>query len=262
MILIDHQWQILILIAILGLLIGSFLNVVIYRLPLMLEEETNERLFNLWIPPSHCPSCSQKLRWYDNIPLLSFLFQFGKCRYCKNSIGWRYPFVELLTMLISVIVMLRFPHLEIALLVLVFSWFLIPMIFIDFDHQILPDALTLGFLWVGLFVNGFEVFTHPKEAILGVVVGYLFFWLIAKAYFLFRRVEGLGRGDFKLFAALGAWLGWQPLPIILIIAGVLALIVNVFLILFKRKNYSDAFAFGPYLAVAGWIFMMVMKVHT
>jgi prepilin signal peptidase PulO-like enzyme (type II secretory pathway) len=260
MILIDNQWLLLLLVAILGLAVGSFLNVVIYRLPLMMQDSETDSAFNLWLPGSHCPFCKEKLHWYDNVPLVSYLLQLGKCRYCQRAISWRYPLVEVLTAALSVAIAMRFPELKIMCLVLVFTWLLIPMVFIDFEHQILPDGLTLGLLWVGLLANSFGLVVPPQAAILGAAMGYIVFWGIAKGYYLLRRVEGMGAGDFKLLAALGAWLGWQALPMILIISGVLALLVSFALVLLKRRKYTDTFAFGPYLAIAGWLFVVAMRV--
>lgn len=258
--LINNQWLVILMIIVLGLIIGSFLNVVIYRLPIMMQPAENSAAFSLCSPASHCPCCQRPLHWFDKFPLLSYLFLLGRCRYCKKIIRWRYPLVEALTALLSVMIALHFPSVTKMCAALIFTWWLIPMVFIDIDHQLLPDELTLSLLWLGLLVNADGMFVSPASSIFGAALGYASFWLMAKMYYLCRRVEGLGQGDFKLFAALGAWLGWQALPRLLMIASLLGLLISVLLLLAKRHRYGDAFSFGPCLAISGW-FCLIVAFH-
>lgn len=250
------------IVGILGLLIGSFLNVVIFRLPIMLqaewEEDNTSPPYNLVYPSSHCPYCKKKLSIVENIPLLSFIFLKGKCKHCQHPISWRYPFVELLTAFFSMITAyhfgLNYYFLSGALLL---TWYLIVLAIIDFDHKILPDHLTLPLLWIGLGFNLSEKgFVPLQEAVLGAMLGYLFLWVV---YWLFKALtkkEGMGYGDFKLLAALGAWLGWKSLPFILLAASATGAIIGVLGILIMKRSRSVPIPFGPFLAFAGWISLL------
>lgn len=266
--------------GLLGLMVGSFLNVVIYRLPLMMQQQdaaASQRLnksdfklllasrrFNLAWPPSFCPNCKQQLRWWHNIPLLSFVLLKGRCYYCAKPISWRYPLVELITLLITIWLYIFHNWLGLDAMWLaaayLFSWILLVMVFLDLKDLLIPDELSLTLLWLGLFFNGvLNLITSPSEAILGAISGYLVLWLIALGYSLARDREGLGFGDLKFFAALGAWFGASSLPRILLISSLSALIVVAVNFAvhfnFKQLRYlkQQALPFGPYLALAGFI---------
>lgn len=266
-------------IALLGLCIGSFLNVVILRLPRMLylqwetqfqaqaqdqsqpaplpiSEGNTDNPFNLILPASHCPQCLHKLSWFDNIPLLSYIWLKGSCRYCHHKISARYPSIEFLTASLSVLVFLKFGFSLETLAGLILTWILIAISFIDIDHQLIPDNLTLPGIWIGLMFNAFAVFQSPSAAILGAIAGYLALWSI---YWIFKYLtgkEGMGYGDFKLIALLGAWLGWQALPLIVMIASFLGSIVGVSLILAKKQHKDSPIPFGPFLALGGWVTLL------
>jgi len=231
-------------IAVMGLCVGSFLNVMIYRLP---------RELSIVLPSSHCPRCKHKLRWWHNIPLFSYIFLKAHCAFCHKKILFRYPLVEILSAVISVYLFYQFEWSLVFVETVLFSWILLVLIFIDFEHQILPDILTLSLLWLGLLASIFPVFTTPADAIIGAVAGYMSLWLIAKVYEFMTHREGMGHGDFKLLAALGAWTGWQVLPWIVLVAALLGAVVAIVLVVLKRANAKTAIAFGPYLAIAGWI---------
>ncbi|OQX39156.1 MAG: prepilin peptidase [Oceanospirillales bacterium LUC14_002_19_P2] len=255
---------------ILGLLVGSFLNVVIYRLPVMMQAdwkqqcqqlldpdkipEAGER-FNLIVPASTCPSCQHKIRPWENIPVLSYLFLKGRCSQCKTTISPRYPIIETVTGVLSALVAWYFGFTWQALAVLVLTWSLIALTMIDFDHQLLPDSITLPLVWLGLICNSFGLFTTLEAALWGAVAGYLSLWSV---YWLFKLVtgkEGMGYGDFKLLAALGAWMGWSQLPVIILLSSLVGAIVGISLILFLGRDRTIPIPFGPYLAAAGLIAM-------
>lgn len=244
----------------LGLIIGSFLNVVIYRLPIILQHEYEKecfdyfRTFNLATPRSFCPNCRKYISWWQNIPLISFFILLkGKCCHCKNPISWRYPLVELLSCLTTVIVVNHFGiHVQ-TIPILILTWMLIAAIFIDLEKQLLPDDITLSLVWLGLLANSFYLFTSPQNAIIGAISGYLFLWTIAKIFKLVRKVEGMGYGDFKLTAVFGAWLGWQILPLIILVASLAGLITGITLVSCKKHKFNKPLPFGPYLATSGWL---------
>lgn len=263
-------------VGVLGLLIGSFLNVVIYRVPLMLQREwefqcrellcesgaaemqdtipeNNAVRFNLLYPNSRCPACEAPIRAWQNIPILSYLLLRGKCANCKASISIRYPIIEAVTALLSCFVAWHFGASWQTTAMLLLSWVLIALTMIDFDHQLLPDNLTLPLLWVGLVANSYGLFCSLPDALWGAVAGYLSLWSI---YWLFKLVtgkEGMGHGDFKLLAMLGAWFGWQMLPLIIILSSLVGAVMGIALLLFKNRGKSVPIPFGPYLAAAGWI---------
>lgn len=261
----------LILVAALSLLVGSFLNVVIHRLPHMLREDWNQECreylglksnptdidkLNLHLPFSHCPQCKKTLKPWHNIPLISYLVLRGRCAYCFGKISFRYPLVELLSCLASVYVALHFGFTWQTAAALFFSWILIALIFIDLDHQLLPDQLTLLLLWIGLFASIFSLFTSSENAIIGAIAGYLIFAVIQILFKFATGKVGMGQGDYKFLAALGAFLGWQQLPVIIILASVSGLIFGLIQMTFKRQFKSVPLPFGPYLAVAGWISLL------
>lgn len=252
--------------AVIGLIIGSFLNVVIYRLPLIMQQQWQQQckeLLNQTAPPtkhlslcfprSHCPQCKTPVHWIDNIPLLSFLLRLGKCRHCSHKISWRYPIVELASALAAVYSVIHFGIDEQAIAAIVFSWMLIVLIFVDLEHQLLFDELTLGLLWLGLIASTLGLFAPPIDAILGAVSGYVSLWVIGWVYKKIRKREGLGFGDYKLLAAIGAWVGWQMLPFVILIASGLGVIVGSTLLLRKKMKFHTPMPFGSYLAIAAWI---------
>ena len=262
----------LLLAALLGLVIGSFLNVVIYRLPIMLErlwqrqceelgrqpaaETPNGGPFNLVYPGSRCQHCNHAIRALENIPVLSFLWLRGKCAACGKAISWRYPAVELLTGILSLAVAWRLGLAPAALAALFLTWALIALAFIDYDRQILPDDITLPLLWAGLLLNVFGVFVPLPSAVIGAAAGYGSLWLVYQAFRLATGKEGMGFGDFKLFAALGAWLGWQQLPLIILLSSFLGAVVGIVFIAFFGRDRRLPIPFGPFLCVAGWIALM------
>ncbi|HGM5580969.1 TPA: A24 family peptidase [Pseudomonas putida] len=252
--------------AVLGLLVGSFLNVLVHRLPVMLERqwqnearevlgmpvEAHER-FDLCLPASHCPGCGHRIRAWENIPVVSYLALRGRCSACKGRISLRYPLVELACAGLSLVVAWHFGVSVQALLALVLTWCLQALSLIDAQHQLLPDVLVLPTLWLGLVVNAFGVFVPLADALWGAVVGYLSLWSV---YWLFRLVtgkEGLGYGDFKLLALLGAWGGWQVLPLTLLLSSVVGAVIGLCLLRLRKASLGTTMPFGPYLAIAGWI---------
>jgi len=258
-------------VAVLGLLIGSFLNVVIYRLPIMMERtwrnecaeslpeanlETETEVFNLALPRSTCPRCHHIIGAMENIPVFSWLFQKGRCKHCQCAISARYPIVEGLTALCSVMVAWFVPFGWPVLYALILTWSLIALTFIDFDTMLLPDQITLPLLWLGLLVNVSNTFTTLESAVIGAVVGYLSLWSIYWAFKLVTGKEGMGYGDFKLFAVLGAWFGWQALPLIILLSSFVGAVIGIILIIISRHHQSQPFPFGPYLAAAGWGYLL------
>ena len=261
---------------VLALLIGSFLNVVIYRLPIMMEREWRAQCeeiaetpavelptgrFDLVAPRSRCPACGHTITATQNIPVISYLVLGGKCAGCQAPISRRYPIIELLSAVMTAIVAWRFGFGWEAAAAILMTWALIAISVIDIDHQIIPDSISLPLIWAGLFLSLFHesagaeiLFVDPGTAIAGGLAGYLSLWSI---YHLFRLLTGgMGYGDFKLLAALGAWLGWQMLPLIILLSAFVGAIVGVALIAFKRQDRNVPIPFGPYLAAAGWIAML------
>lgn len=255
-----------------GLAIGSFLNVVVHRLPVMLERrwqsqcrellnpnqtqtDASER-FDLIVPRSRCPHCGHAIMALENIPVLSFLWLQGKCSACRKPISWRYPLVELLTGSLSVLVAWRFGFSLAALAGLALTWSLIALSFIDVDRQLLPDDLTLPLLWAGLLLNIFAVFVPLSSAVIGAAAGYVSLWLVYQLFKLTTGKEGMGYGDFKLFAVLGAWLGWQSLPLIILLASLVGAVVGISFILFFGHDRRMPIPFGPFLCAAGWIALL------
>lgn len=262
--------------GILGLLVGSFLNVVIYRVPKILEREWHEQCvdflgseniiatakpekkttFNLITPNSTCPSCGHKIKPWENVPIVSYLFLRGKCSACKSHISLRYPIIELVTGLLSVVAIYTFGANYTGLACLIFTWCLIALTMIDVDTQLLPDNITLPLVWMGLIANYFGLFTTLDSAVWGAIAGYLSLWSI---YWLFKLVtgkEGMGYGDFKLLAALGAWLGWQMLLQIILLSSLVGAVIGISMILIRGRDKNIPIPFGPYLAIAGWIALM------
>ena len=253
-------------VLILGLLVGSFLNVVIYRMPKIMEREWRSfcaelaeqtepapETFNLITPRSRCPSCAQLVQAIDNIPLLSYALLRGKCRHCHTPISLRYPVIEALTGLLSAYIAWRFGASLMTFAALLFCWSLIALTFIDADTQLLPDQITQPLIWLGLLVNFGGVFTDLPSALIGAVVGYLTLWSIFWLFKLVTGKEGMGYGDFKLLAAIGAWLGWSMLPVVILLSSLVGAIVGISLIVLARHARSQPIPFGPYLAGGGLI---------
>jgi len=267
----------------LSLLVGSFLNVVIHRLPIMLDRqwraqaqdmladpaapaphaEREPERYNLVVPRSACPQCGAPILAHQNIPLVSWLLLRGKCATCKARISPRYPIVELATAILSVAVVWRFGWHWQSVAALFFTWALVALTVIDFDHQILPDVITLPLLWLGLLASlaWGEMLTppipaDPASAILGAAAGYLSLWSVYWAFKLATGKEGMGYGDFKLFAAFGAWMGWQMLPLVLLLSAFTGAVVGIVLIVARGRDRNIPIPFGPYLAAAGWIALM------
>lgn len=259
---------------VLGLLVGSFLNVVILRLPARLMQEWRCQCRELLelapageqsesTPPSlvasrsACPKCGNTIAWYDNIPLISWLWLRARCRHCGTAISWRYPLVELVTALLSVTVVLVLGPSTEAWLALLLTWALVAATGIDFDHHLLPDQITLPLLWLGLAVNlFFGAFASLEDAVIGAIAGYGVLWLVFHLFKLATGKEGMGFGDFKLLGALGAWLGWQVLPLVILLASVVGAVCGIAIMIAARRGKEIPIAFGPYLAMAGFIALL------
>jgi leader peptidase (prepilin peptidase) / N-methyltransferase len=271
-----------------GLLIGSFLNVVIYRVPVMLERQWREQCvelaasgpqavtpgeaaapaaapapFNLVVPRSACPACKAPITAIQNIPVLSYLFLRGRCAGCGVRISARYPAIEALTGVLSAAVAWKFGFGWPAVAALVLTWFLVALTFIDVDHQLLPDSLTLPLLWIGLALSlwaplgaGAPIPMDPRSSIIGAIAGYVSLWSVYHLFRLLTGKEGMGYGDFKLFAALGAWLGWKMLLPIILIAAAVGAVVGIAILALRGQNRSTPIAFGPFLATSGWLMLM------
>ena len=255
--------------GLLGLLIGSFLNVVVHRLPIMAQRELenyiaheagkelpHQERFNLMTPRSRCPHCGHGITALENIPVVSWLVLRGKCSACKAPISVRYPIVELATGALSALVIWHLGSDWAGMAALVFTWLLVAMTLIDYDTKTLPDDLTYPLLWLGLLVNLNGTFVPLRDAVIGAMAGYLALWSV---YWLFKLVtgkEGMGYGDFKLLAALGAWLGWAMLPTIVILSSLVGAVVGIGLIVFARRGRDNPIPFGPYLAAAGMIALL------
>jgi leader peptidase (prepilin peptidase) / N-methyltransferase len=223
----------------------------------ILDNETNElEPFDLVLPSSHCPHCNSPVKPHQNIPLISYLFLRGKCANCKAPISMRYPIIELLTALASAIVAWRFGYSPQTFFALLLTWSLITLTFIDLDHHLLPDSINLPMLWLGLLLSLFGIFTDNRSSIIGAIAGYGSLWTV---YHLFRLVtgkEGMGYGDFKLLALFGAWLGWQYLPLIILLSSLTGALIGIAMVLFVKHDHTVPIPFGPYLAAAGWLALL------
>ena len=257
-----------------GLLVGSFLNVVIYRIPVILDNEwreaateileeqgikvekpeaTDSKPFNLVVPRSACPSCGHKISALENVPIISYLFLGGKCSSCKNAISIRYPLIELLTGLLFAFSAYHFGWSQQAAATLILCSMLITLIFIDIDRKLLPDNIVYPLLWVGLFINIDNTFVSLEEAVIGALAGYLSLWSIFWLFKLATGKEGMGYGDFKLLAALGAWLGFKMLPLIIMLSSVVGAVLGILILVISKKGRETTLPFGPYLAIAGLV---------
>jgi len=257
----------MVLVLLLGLVVGSFLNVVIYRLPLMMQtgwrrecrqylqlpEESAEECVNLLWPGSHCPSCKTEIKAHQNIPVLSYLLLRGHCAHCSAPISLRYPLIEAFTGLCSLLVAWHFGYGWPLLFALLLTWSLIALSFIDIDNQLLPDSITLPLLWLGLLLSLFAIFTDSHASIIGAVAGYLSLWSVYWGFKLLTGKEGMGYGDFKLLALFGAWLGWQYLPMIILLSSLVGAVIGVSMIALGKHDAGKPIPFGPYLAAAGWL---------
>ncbi len=282
-------WLLAACVFVVSLLVGSFLNVVIHRVPIMLEREwkaqardmlvepgpaawsgtvddrtagTPER-YNLLVPRSRCPRCNAEITALQNIPVVSWLLLGGKCASCRTSISVRYPIVEFATAVLSAVVALHFGWHWQTLAALLFTWALIALTVIDLDHTLLPDVITLPLLWLGLLLSlcwhaglTAPAPTDPSSAILGAACGYLVLWTVYWAFKLITGKDGMGYGDFKLLGALGAWMGWQMLPLILLLSAFAGAVIGIALILLRGRDRNVPIPFGPYLAAAGWIALL------
>lgn len=269
-VLTNSQFFLLLATGLLGLLVGSFLNVVIHRLPIIMQRDWQSQcdelnglsnsqpteILSLSRPRSHCPHCGHVISALENIPVLSFLMLRGRCKQCKSPISLRYPLIELLTATLSLVVAWYFGFTIACAAALLMTWALIALTFIDVDHQLLPDTITLPLLWLGLLFNLFGTFTSLHSAVIGAIAGYLSLWLVFHGFKLLTGKEGIGYGDFKLLAALGAWLGWQFLPAIVLLSSLVGAVVGISLMLLKKQQQEQAIPFGPYLAAAGWLALL------
>jgi leader peptidase (prepilin peptidase)/N-methyltransferase len=253
-----------------GLVVGSFLNVVIYRLPMMMEsrwrkdccellevaQEQADKPLNLATPNSHCPHCKAAIKPWQNIPVLSYIMLGGKCSNCAVKISPRYPLLELVTGLMTMALAWHF-DLSLALLgAALLTWSLISLTMIDVDQQLLPDDITLPLLWLGLLLNLNGTYVSLPEAVIGAMAGYLSLWSVYWVFKLLTGKEGMGYGDFKLLAALGAWLGWQALPMIILLSSLVGAVCGITLMALKGRGKEVPIPFGPYLAMAGWIALL------
>ncbi|MEZ5480692.1 MAG: A24 family peptidase [Porticoccaceae bacterium] len=259
------------IVFIFGLLVGSFLNVVIYRIPLQLETSWRRdsldflgmepdshpaKTPNIVVPASRCPKCGTALKPWHNIPVLSYLFLKGKCASCASPISLQYPVVEITCALLTTLVIANDGLTGKAAMILLFSWTLIALTGIDFNKQLLPDNITLPLLWLGLIANLNGTFVPLNDAVIGAAAGYLVLWSVFWLFKLITGKEGMGHGDFKLLAALGAWLGWQQLPLIILLSSIVGAVVGITAIIAFGRDKQIPIPFGPYLATAGWIALM------
>ncbi len=266
----QNTWLFYISIIFVSLSVGSFLNVVIYRLPRMLENEwrsdcrnfleldkpdeiSSEEKLTLSTPSSSCPHCGHKIRAWENIPVISYLILGGKCSNCKAHISFQYPAIEIVTALLSVCIAYVYGVSWHTFFGLFLTWSLVALTMIDIQKQLLPDNITLPLLWAGLIINSSSMFTSLESAVFGAIAGYLTLWSIYKLFKLITGKEGMGYGDFKLLAALGAWMGWMMLPQIILLSSLVGATIGIAMIFIRRHDRSIPIPFGPYLAIAGWI---------
>jgi len=270
--LLPLAWLIPVCLLLIGLCVGSFLNVVIYRLPLMMEAQWRgdccellelepekaaaTQTLNLAVPNSHCPQCKAAVQPWQNIPVVSYVLLGGKCGNCAEPISLRYPSVELVTGLLTLALTFILPFGPALFGAILLTWALVALTMIDIDHQLLPDNITLPLLWLGLAFNVSATFAPLQDAVIGAIAGYLSLWSVYWIFKLLTGKDGMGYGDFKLLAALGAWLGWQQLPMIIIFSSVIGVVGAIVLMLLKKQGKDIPIPFGPYLAVAGWIALL------
>lgn len=258
---------------ILGLLVGSFLNVVIHRLPIMMEREwraqcrlllnmpespevASHATYNLIVPRSSCPHCLKQIRIRDNIPVISYLHLRGKCRNCAAPISLRYPVIELISAGLTALIAWHFNFEIKTFFAVLLTWALLCLTVIDIDKQLIPDDITLPFLWLGLACNLFNMFTDPVSGLVGAMLGYSILWTIFILFKMLTGKEGMGYGDFKLLAMLGAWTGWHMVPLMILLASVLGSLAGIGLMVFRKHDHGQPIPFGPYLAFSGWIALL------
>jgi leader peptidase (prepilin peptidase)/N-methyltransferase len=275
-----HSGFFLLFVALFSLAVGSFLNVVIHRLPIMMQtawrnqciefldadkqtasdtletKDHAQKPYNLLVPRSACPACGHQITALENIPVVSYLWLKGRCSNCQTPISIRYPIIELMTAVLSVLIAWQFGFSWQCLAALFFTWALIAASVIDFDHKLLPDDITLPFLWVGILLGLLGTFTDTTSSIIGAVAGYLSLWTVYWLFKLLTGKEGMGYGDFKLLAMLGAWMGWQALPGIILLSSFVGAVIGISLILLRGRDKNIPIPFGPYLAIAGWIYFL------
>ena len=266
-----HSAAFIVLAGILGLLVGSFLNVVIHRLPIMMEREWRRECahileqpeeppslepFNLVVPRSRCPECGHAITAMENIPVLSYLFLRGRCAGCGCRISWRYPMVEALSGLMAAVAAWHFGFGVESAGAMLLGWALIALSFIDFDRQYLPDSITLPFLWFGLCWNLFGIYAPSDASLIGAMAGYGILWCVYHLFKLATGKEGMGFGDFKLLAMLGAWLGWQALPVIIVLSSLLGAVIGLSMIVLRGHDRNIPIPFGPYIAIGGWVALL------
>lgn len=272
----EYRWLLSALVFLFGLCIGSFLNVVIYRLPLMLQREWHQDAlfqlqlddeiptvpsprFNLAFPPSACPGCGQKIQPWQNIPMVSYLFLLGRCHGCRQPISCRYPLVELATGVLSVVVLWQFGPSWQTVALLLLTYLSIAMVGIDADHHLLPDVLTLPLLWLGLLLNTGSLFVPLADAVWGAALGYGVLWSVFQVFRLATGKEGMGFGDFKLLAAFGAWFGWQILPGIILLSSLTGTLYGAYLMLHHKRDSQAPMPYGPFIAGAAWALALFPK---
>jgi leader peptidase (prepilin peptidase)/N-methyltransferase len=253
--------------SLIGIIIGSFLNVVIHRLPKMMEQAWKNELeelqgkasshptYNLLTPQSSCPACNNTIRFYENIPIISYLALKGKCSYCAHPISLRYPAIELLSGLLTGYIAWQFGWSIYTIAASIFALSMLTLTCIDLETQLLPDNITLPLIWLGLIFNIHHEFTAIESAVMGAILGYLVLWGVYWIFKLITHKEGMGYGDFKMLAAIGAWLGIEALPLVIVIASFTASIVGITLILLKKQNRASTIPFGPYLALSAMILL-------
>jgi leader peptidase (prepilin peptidase)/N-methyltransferase len=269
----SSPWLFYFTVMFIGLSVGSFLNVVAYRLPKMMEREWkrechefleleppptdgDQKVFNLAVPESACPNCGHKLRAWENIPVISYLFLKARCSSCGTKISIQYPAVELITALASLLAAYTFGVTTQTVAALFFTWVLITLTLIDLKTQLLPDSITLPLLWLGILLSLFDVFTDLTSSVIGAMAGYMILWSVYQLFKLLTGKEGMGFGDFKLLAALGAWMGYSYLPQIILVSSVVGSVFGIGMLIIGKTRQQQPIPFGPYLAVAGWIALL------
>lgn len=257
----EFTWPHWFLLTLLALCVGSLLNVVVYRLPRILQQMKDDA-YSLWLPRSHCPRCLTPIGWRDNVPLLSWLWLRGRCRHCQAPISRRYPLTELGALLLALIAALCIPPSLALVATLGLGWMLLALALIDYDHQLLPDDLTLPLLWLGLLFQLVGGTVTLTDAVIGAMTGYLCLWLLYWAFRLVTGRETLGYGDFKLLAALGAWLGWAALPSLLLAAALAGIVITLAARLAQQRPLNAPLPFGPLLALAGWLLFLQQAVDS
>ena len=249
--------QLLVFSGLIGLVMGSFISMLTWRMPRILMMDDNEQFKAITFGGSKCPSCDTNLPWYRLIPVFSWLWSKGKCHHCQTPISTRYPLIEVATTITTVLIIWLYGPNLVGFAALLFSWILITISVIDFEHQLILDNLSLPLLWLGLLFNTQSLFTNPVDAIWGAILGYMLLWILFHIFKLITGKEGMGYGDFKLLAALGAWFGVMAIPQIILIASLSSLVIGLGGVLLKLRTYDSPLAFGPFLAIGGWVTLVM-----